>query len=221
DITWRKDVTADNYKDKGVLGKGEIYRGITYARTKEWNNDKYKGTVVEVYRQDGSGLDYYKPNSFGMYKFPESGRGFSRYTKPDGSSNGNNDSYKVNGLMQKGDNYASAETFAGFYNAIQDFYSETGVSIHYGDISAADPSINLGHSTHFSGDSIDIHYFDQNGGELRGKSSYLNADIPLTNSFFKHAQNNGFNKNYSYGGRFNHTGNNNQGKHKDHLHIGR
>jgi hypothetical protein len=115
DITWRKDVTADNYKDKGVLAKGETYRGITYARTKEWNNDKYKGTVVEVYRQDGSGLDYYTPNSSGMYRFPESGRGFSRYTKPDGSSNGNNDSYKVNGLMQKGDNYASAETFAAFY----------------------------------------------------------------------------------------------------------
>ncbi|MDR1876286.1 MAG: RHS repeat-associated core domain-containing protein [Flavobacteriaceae bacterium] len=221
DITWRDDVTKDNYQTEGVLKEGEIYRGTTYAREKEWNNNRYKGTVVEIYRPDGSGLDYFMPNENGMYRFPESGKGFERYMKSDGTSNGNNENYTINGTKHTGDNYASATTFANFYNTIQDFYNETGVTIHYGDISAYDPSINLGHSTHFTGNSIDIHYFGAKGEELQGINAYSNADIKLTNSFFRHAQNNGFTKNYSFGGRFTHKGNNNQKVHKDHLHIGR
>ena len=218
DITWRNDINKDNYSD--LLKEGEIYRGITYARTKEWNNNRYQGAVVEVYRSDGSGLDYYTPNEFGMYRFPESGRGFERYTNPDGSNNGNNENYYINNKIQHADNYISGTAFANFYNTIQDFYNETGITIHYGDISAYDPSINLGHTTHFQGNSIDIHYFDTNGNELRGPAAYSQADIRLTNIFFNKAQNNGFTKNYSFGSRFTHMGNNNQIKHKDHLHIG-
>jgi len=218
DITWRNDINKDNYSD--LLKEGEIYRGITYARTKEWNNNRYKGTVVEVYRSDGSGLDYYTPNEFGMYRFPEAGRGFERYTNPDGSNNGNNENYYINNEIQHADNYISGSAFANFYNTIQDFYNETGITIHYGDISAYDPSINLGHTTHFQGNSIDIHYFDTNGNELRGPAAYSQADIRLTNIFFNKAQNNGFTKNYYFGSRFTHMGNNNQIMHKDHLHIG-
>ncbi len=156
-----------------------------------------------------------------MYRFPESGRGFERYMQPDGTSSGNNENYSINEIKYRGDNYASAASFAGFYNTIQDFYNETGVTIHYGDISAYDPSINLGHSTHFTGNSIDIHYFGARGKELRGANVYIQANVTLTNSFFQHAQNNGFSKNYSFGCRFTHKGNNNQKLHKDHLHIGR
>jgi RHS repeat-associated protein len=122
DITWRNDINKDNYID--LLKEGEIYRGITYARTKEWNNNRYKGTVVEVYRSDGSGLDYYTPNEFGMYRFPEAGRGFERYTNPDGSNNGNNENYYINNEIQHADNYISGTAFANFYNTIQDFYNE-------------------------------------------------------------------------------------------------
>ncbi|HHT22355.1 MAG TPA: hypothetical protein GXZ87_03435 [Bacteroidales bacterium] len=215
-ITWNKNATsADNTPE------GFTYRGITYAREKEWNNNKYVGKVVEVYRPDGSGLDYYTPNEYGMYRVPESGRGFERYMKSDGTSSGNNENYTVNGKLHTGDNYASSATFVSFYNTIQDFHSETGVTIHYGDISAYDPSINLGHSTHYTGNSIDIHYFGSKGEELRGANAYMKADVSLTNTFFEHAQNNGFSKNYSFGNRFTHKGNNNQKLHKDHLHIGR
>jgi len=182
DITWNKNVTsADNTPD------GFTYRGITYAREKEWNNNKYNGTVVEVYRPDGSGLDYFTPNEYGMYRFPESGRGFERYMKPDGTSSGNNENYTINGIKYTGDNYVSAVSFAGFYNTIQDFYNETCVTIHYGDISAYDPLINLGHSTHYTGNSIDIHYFGARGEELRGANAYSRADVTLTNLFFQHA----------------------------------
>lgn len=34
-------------------------------------------------------------NEFGVYRFPESGRGFERYTTSSGANNGNNDSYSI------------------------------------------------------------------------------------------------------------------------------
>ncbi|MBW8523546.1 RHS repeat-associated core domain-containing protein [Chryseobacterium chendengshani] len=49
DITWRDDVTAKNHKDKGVLQKGQTYRGTYYERTKTWDNKKHKGLVLETY----------------------------------------------------------------------------------------------------------------------------------------------------------------------------
>ena len=53
DITWRDDVTAKNHKDKGVLQKGETYRGTYYERTKNWDNSKAKGLVLETYHTYG------------------------------------------------------------------------------------------------------------------------------------------------------------------------
>ncbi|WP_241280246.1 DUF6443 domain-containing protein [Chryseobacterium cucumeris] len=53
DITWRDDVTAKNHKDKGVLQKGETYRGTYYERTKTWDNKKHKGLVLESYHTYG------------------------------------------------------------------------------------------------------------------------------------------------------------------------
>jgi len=54
-ITWREDVTKDNYKDKGVLAEGEVYRGTYYERVKEWQNVKdgngnmVNNVVLEMY----------------------------------------------------------------------------------------------------------------------------------------------------------------------------
>jgi RHS repeat-associated protein len=53
DVTWRDDVTAKNHKDKGVLQKGETYRGTYYERTKTWDNSKAKGLVLETYHTYG------------------------------------------------------------------------------------------------------------------------------------------------------------------------
>ena len=46
-ITWRKDVNEKNYQS--VLKEGEIYRGKYYERTKNWDNRKHKGLVLEIY----------------------------------------------------------------------------------------------------------------------------------------------------------------------------
>lgn len=214
------DCNAGAYQDD----KGNIWnhKAVTFAvessapvgENREWVN------TVLIYGENGS-KSILSPNEYGMVQFPESGRGFSRYTASDGTNSGNNENYLVNGVRHSTDNWASPGTATRFYNTIQEFYDQTNVSIHYGDISAYDPGINLGHSTHFIGNSIDIHYMGSNGVELRGSGAYLNADVGLTNRFFRAAQNNGFNRNYSYGNRFNHNGNNNQSLHKDHLHIGR
>ncbi|WP_312769574.1 RHS repeat-associated core domain-containing protein [Epilithonimonas sp.] len=57
DVIWRDDVTAKNYKDKGVLQKGETYRGTYYERAKTWDNKHHKGLVLEMYHTSGK-MDY-------------------------------------------------------------------------------------------------------------------------------------------------------------------
>jgi hypothetical protein len=206
----------DNATSQSNTKEGETYRGKHYARTATENqeNGGYLRTV-ELYSPDETSQTLYE-NEYEMFRFPESGVGFARYT-----GSGNNENYIVGGQRHNGDNYIKGETAVSFFNTIQEFYSQTCATTHYGDISAYDPSINLGHSTHFAGKSIDIHYFGSGGTELTGKKSYLNADVNLVNSFLNAAENNGFSRNYTYGNRFTHTGNNNQKLHKDHLHIGR
>ncbi|MEZ4850686.1 MAG: hypothetical protein R3B93_19130 [Bacteroidia bacterium] len=168
-----------------------------------------------------------KPNDYGMVRFPESGPGFGRYTNANGGSDGNNENYLVDGVRHTGDNYASLETAVDFYNVIQEFTNSKigkGITIHYGDISAFNPAINLGHSTHFTGESIDIHYFKNDGTELRWDIAYSRAGIRATNAFFKVAEKYDFINNYSYGRRFKHRGmergRNNHELHKNHFHIG-
>ncbi len=196
----------------------------TFGKIKELNNNwnlSWDKDETNFYFKSIENSTLFTPNEFGMFQFPESGTGFGRYTTESGKNNGNNENYSVGGEKHTTDNWASSETFLSFYKTIQDFYSVTGVTVRYGDISAYNPKIYLGHSTHYTGKSIDIHYFDTKGSELRGTGAYAGASIGLVNNFFQHSQNNGFTKNYSYGNRFNHIGNNNQNLHKDHLHIGR
>jgi hypothetical protein len=47
DITWRDNVTKDNYQTEGVLKEGEIYRGTEYKRYKDWRGVKDgEGNIV-------------------------------------------------------------------------------------------------------------------------------------------------------------------------------
>jgi D-alanyl-D-alanine dipeptidase len=159
-------------------------------------------------------------NKYGLVLFPESGRGFARYTighKPDEYAHP-----KTRKIGQWGDSWILPQTGADFYNAIQEFRSTPegqNVIIHYGDVSAMNPGINLGHETHFRGKSIDIHYIGSRGEEVTGDNAYKNADVTKMNKFFEIVQRYGFKKNFSKGNRFTHTGSNNDGDHGDHFHI--
>ncbi len=159
-------------------------------------------------------------NEYGLVLFPLSGLGFARYTK-------NMDDIYTHPIThvkgKHGDNWIDPQTGADFYNAIQDFRATSegqDVIIHYGDVSAYDPAVNLGHKSHNHGKSIDIHYFGSKGEELSGTDAYLHGDVTKVNVFFCAAEKYSFVNNYSYGKRFTHSGNNNQIEHKDHFHIG-
>lgn len=163
-----------------------------------------------------------EPNKFHVVQFPQSGPGFDRYTDANGANNGDNENYIVDGVTHHTDGWASPEAAVSFYNTVQDFHTENpNITIHYGDISAYDPSIDLGYKTYFTGNSIDIHYFSATGTELRRDAAYASGGVTQVNSFFSHAQTNGFSLNYSYGSIYTHVGNNNHSVHKDHFHIGR
>jgi Uncharacterized protein conserved in bacteria (DUF2272) len=161
-------------------------------------------------------------NEFKLVKFPETGIGFARYS---GTSQ-LHDEYihpvtKV--LGRHGDSWITPQAGADFYNSIQDFRLKIegqDVIVHYGDISAYDPSINLGHQAHSQGKGVDIHYIGSNGEEIIGESAYLNADVARMNAFFSTAQAHRFTRNYSYGRRFAHRGSWNHGSHRNHFHIG-
>ncbi|CAL2055216.1 hypothetical protein T190820D02B_120001 [Tenacibaculum sp. 190524A05c] len=159
------------------------------------------------------------PNFLGIFRFPETGKGFARY-----SVNFNNENYTAAGQQQTGDNYISKSGFIALYKTFVEFNDLTGYTAHYGDISAFDPRIQLGHSSHFRGSAVDIHYIGNNGVELFGNSAYSSANVITMNNFFEIAENNGFTSNFSYGNRFMHKvstldGRNN-GVHLNHFHIG-
>ena len=44
-VRWNKDVTADNYKNEGILKEGEIYRGTSYERERIWSNVNVRGNT--------------------------------------------------------------------------------------------------------------------------------------------------------------------------------
>ena len=192
--------------------------GVRYAWTSTISDGNGETqTVLNIGAADGT-TSLITPNEYGVVQFPETGNGFSRY-----SGNGGGDTYELNGVSgQWGDNWINPSTGASLYNTIQQFNrKEPGVMVHYGDISAYDPSINLGHRTHTQGNSIDIHYMGASGQELTGNKAYSKADICITDCFMSKAEANGFSKNYTYGSRFTHSGDNNHSVHKNHLHIGR
>jgi RHS repeat-associated protein len=171
-------------------------------------------TVLNIGAADGT-TTLITPNEYNVVQFPETGNGFARYT------GGMVDTYKLNGVSgQWGDNWVNPETGASLYNTIQQFHKqEPGITIHYGDISAYKPSIDLGHDTHTQGNAIDIRYIDPSGNELQGDNSYSKADVCTINCFMSKAESNGFSNNYSYGRRFTHAGQTNNSVHKNHFHI--
>ncbi|MFV0571694.1 MAG: RHS repeat-associated core domain-containing protein [Xanthomarina gelatinilytica] len=195
-----------------LLGNDEWGNVGKYASLYEWGLGFIADELTSSFF--GEGTSYY-PNEFGAYRFPESGKGFARYT-----TNANNESIKIDGKIYNGDNYTNANGFIKLYKTFVEFNDYTGGTVYYGDISAYDLRINLGHSTHYVGESIDIHYIGHAGEELFGKSAYKNASVVRMAIFFKIAESNGFDYNYSYGNRFKHLGNTNQSLHKDHFHIG-
>ena len=167
---------------------------------------------IQVGNPDGS-LDFIESNEFGLVRLPEEGSGFSRYTTAS-----NNENYRVDGRNYKSDNWAAPSAAAAFINLNSEFFAETGFVVHYGDISAFDSRIDLGHSSHYLGKSFDLHYFGNKGKEVY---SYKNANANIMNSYLLKAKSYNFINNYTFGvSNLKNVKDLNQGAHKDHFHIG-
>ena len=160
-----------------------------------WTKKLIDGSTIMLTGGEGGEINYHFPNKYGLVRMPESGNGFDRY------SNNTPDKYNLNGVYgAHGDNWISPKSGSALFNTIQEFNKKhSNTIVHYGDISAFNPNINLGHKTHTQGNAIDIHYMGKDGKELIGKKSYLNADVELTNSFFEIAQKYEFTKNIRMG----------------------
>ncbi len=205
----------DGFDDIVIVDPDNWNSVINYAESYNFFQLVHSQALTDIMNQ-GS---VHSKNDFGVYRFPESGPGFARY-----STSFNNENYYVDGVHRTGDNYISSSAFIALYQTFSDFHDFWGGTMHYGDISAYDPRIQLGHSSHFRGSAIDIHYISESGTELSGNSAYNSAGYWAQTFFFLIAEEHGFTSNFSYGNRWMHststTNGRNQGLHRDHLHIG-
>jgi hypothetical protein len=178
---------------------------------------------MTILNPDGS-VDYLTTNEYGMIRFPENGLGFDRYTNEAGRSQANNENYLINGERHTGDNYAHPDFAVAIYNTIMDFNEiYPNITVHYNDISAYNPAINLGHSAggdHSRGTGVDFRYIGSNGEQLRGTNGYLLGDIDINNTLLRIGEGYGIINNHTYGFRFTHQGYNNTRNHDHHIHMG-
>ncbi len=186
---------------------------IIYNRTLgETTSKNIEISGIQIGHEDGS-LEFLEANEFGQVRLPEKGTGFSRY-----STSFNNEKYSINGKNYNSDNWAAPKAAAAFINLNSDFFAETGYTVHYGDASAYDSRIDLGHSSHFLGKSFDLHYFGKNGREV---FNYQNANFSIMNKYLEKAGSYNFINNYTFGiPKLNNVLDLFQDKHKDHFHLG-
>ena len=206
---------------------------------KEYDVDLKTGEVKEVSDKGGDDTHYFNiietssdgekstiaqyelnTNEFGLVPFPESGDNWGRY--------GNRDA--------GGDNWASPETAGAFFGLLYDWSkSSFGDKVLFDDISG-NKGQDIGHTTHRSGDDIDIRYFGAGSGpNLNSRNadcstcwnsvSKINPTLKQsTNSFLNTAGKWGFNQNYAYPRGLNNVKNGSDKLHfihRHHLHLGR
>ena len=87
------------------------------------------------------------------------------------------------------------------------------------DGSAFNPSVNLGHTTHYEGKSVDMPFIKTDGTHSNNISNLTQADKNLTGNFAGILQGKGFTNNYSDQGKIPNTVH--SSNHKDHFHVGK
>lgn len=167
------------------------------------------------------GTTVYEINEYDLVRFPESGRGISRYGQ------GNIDTYSIPDMPEMGngahgDNWVTPKFAAAVYNAVQEYIDSNPAYINdvplcYNDFSAYDPDVNLGHTTHDAGNDVDCRYMDSDGQPTNNSQ---NADVNRMNAFVKKLIEKGCTRIYSAGGNSFIEGTTNAAGHGGHLHAG-
>jgi RHS repeat-associated protein len=142
---------------------------------------------------------------------------------------GNEDSYsytdKEGNTVAKGkhgDDWVTPSVGAAFNAAVNEFVAQDGnenIIVNVNDASAFNPAKDLGHSTHFTGESIDGPFIKADGSHTNDISSLTKADKTKTGDFVKIVKDKGFTKNYSDKGVIPNTIHSKG--HADHFHVGK
>jgi RHS repeat-associated protein len=118
--TWvgRHEYRARNGTE--IDNNGCLSSCVNYERTtfnaKAFSLDySTNGGELQILDENGN-VSHQQTNSYGLVRFPESGRGFDRYTTA-----ANNENYIVNGTNYSDDNWGDPTALASFYNALQSF----------------------------------------------------------------------------------------------------
>ncbi|MEJ0055089.1 MAG: hypothetical protein WDN75_05200 [Bacteroidota bacterium] len=93
------------------------------------------------------------------------------------------------------------------------------IVVKVNDASAYNPEVNLGHSTHFEGKSIDMPFLKTDGTHSNNINNLSAGDTALNGNLVGKLQGSGFSNNYSNNGTI--PGTTHAAGHKDHLHVGK
>lgn len=121
---------------------------------------------------------------------------------------------------QHGDDWVTPSVGAAFNAAVNEFAQSEGgnITINVNDASAFNPAKDLGHKTHFTGESVDLPFLTTSGTPSNNISNLSQADKNLNGRFVGTLKGAGFTKNYSDGGIISNT--RHAAGHKNHLHVG-
>lgn len=216
---------GDYYSESGkYLGTDGKNDDKVYTTSQSNFNSIMKGTpnVTKTNKLQKSSKYLGKKNEFGLIQL--TGMGSSNIT-----NQGNEDSYSyidtkgnLVAIGKHGDDWVTPETGAAFYGAIEDYKVTTGdvnVEIGVGDASAFNPSVNLGHSTHFTGESIDMRFISIQKGGSNNIFNLSSNDLTRNNNFVASLIKMGFTKNISHQGII--KGTYHVRGHHNHLHTAR
>ena len=216
---------GDYYDEKGNhLGNDGINDNKVFLTTQGNFNSFMNGNsgVKQAIGLQATSTHIGTKNDFGLIQL--TGMGNSNIT-----NQGNEDSYSYNDSKgnkvakgKHGDDWVTPETGAAFYGAIEDYKASTGdtkVEIGVGDASAYNPSFNLGHKTHFTGESIDMRFISTRKGGSNNISNLSTSDLNRNNNFVRNLIKMGFTKNISHQGTI--KGTYNVKGHHNHLHTAR
>jgi len=179
--------------------------------------------TYNIYGEEGALMESYdlEENDYGFVSFPEDGPNWGRYGSRD----------------KGGDNWASPATAAAFFGLLYSWSSDPLSSDVYFDDISGFMGQNIGHTTHRTGDDIDIRYFGAGSGTNINSASIdcstcwntiskrSQADYDLlfysTYNFLRLATEWGFETNYVYPQGFPFTRDRAHNTHRHHIHIGR
>jgi hypothetical protein len=215
--------------DGNLLGNDGIDDDIVYQTTDDiWNSNTTEGVTdyETIIGTDGT-YNIGTMNDFGLIQLTQMGNEYIV------NNEGSEDTYSytdINGNLvpdgQHGDDWVTPSVGASFNAAVNDFAEvvensnlNAQVSIIVNDASAFNPSVDLGHQTHFNGEAIDYRFLTTDGAGSNNYSTLSVNDFSMNMGFVEKLTRRGFQTHYSESGII--FGSVHRNNHTNHLHSAR